>query len=214
MLDLHYPLCKKYFHEAGISEMNKKKRAPADSTALTLAERVRQLRKKNGLTLEALAVASGVSRSMLSQIERGQANPTLTVACRIAQAFSISIGELVHEPWTQSGIEVIRANDAANLYRVDDECRIRTLSPLNMEKNIEFYEISLAPGAELASRAHFEGTRELFTLYQGEAKITSGKDRCRLKKGDSAHYQADVEHAIVNTGTERAEGYLVVTYDN
>ncbi|WP_428608972.1 helix-turn-helix domain-containing protein [Sedimenticola sp.] len=185
-----------------------------DNTALTLAERVKQLRKKQGLTLEALAVASGVSRSMLSQIERGQANPTLTVACRIAQAFSISVGELVHEPWTQSGIEVIRADDASHLYRADDQCRIRTLSPLNMEKSIEFYEISIAPGAALHSAPHFEGTKELFTLHKGAVEIRSDADHCSLKKGDSAHYRADVAHSICNIGSGRAEGYLVVTYSS
>ncbi len=184
-----------------------------DNTASTLAERVRVLRKKQGLTLEALAVASGVSRSMLSQIERGQANPTLTVACRIAQAFSISVGELVHEPWTQSAIEVIRADDATHLYRADDQCRIRTLSPLNMEKQIEFYEISIAPGASLSSAAHFEGTRELFTLHKGAVEIHAGLDHCVLKRGDSAHYRADQAHSIENRGSGRAEGYLVVTYD-
>ncbi|TVO78699.1 helix-turn-helix domain-containing protein [Sedimenticola selenatireducens] len=183
-----------------------------DNTASTLSERVKLLRKKSGFTLEELSMASGVSRSMLSQIERGQANPTLTVACRIAQAFSISIGELVHEPWTQSGIEVIRADDASHLYRSDDQCRIRTLSPLNMEKSIEFYEISIAPGAALTSAAHFEGTKELFTLNKGSVAIVSEADQCTLKKGDSAHYRADVEHSIRNVGNGRAEGYLVVTY--
>jgi transcriptional regulator with XRE-family HTH domain len=188
--------------------------ADIDNTASTLSERVKLLRKKSGFTLEALAMASGVSRSMLSQIERGQANPTLTVACRIAQAFSISIGELVHEPWTQSGIEVIRADDASHLYRSDDQCRIRTLSPLNMEKSIEFYEISIAPGAALTSAAHFEGTKELFPLNKGSVAIVSEVDQCTLKKGDSAHYRADVEHSIRNVGNGRAEGYLVVTYTN
>jgi len=90
-----------------------------ESASLDLAERVKRLRKKEGLTLEGLATASGVSRSMLSQIERGQANPTLTVACRVAQAFGISVGELVDQPWTRSSIEVIRADDESHLYRAD-----------------------------------------------------------------------------------------------
>ncbi|MFT4608600.1 MAG: transcriptional regulator with XRE-family HTH domain, partial [Chitinophagales bacterium] len=66
----------------------------ADLTNQVLQDRVTLLRKKNKLTLNQLASLSGVSRSMLSQIERGQANPTLAVTFRIAQAFGISIGEL------------------------------------------------------------------------------------------------------------------------
>ena len=186
----------------------------SENSALDLAERVKRLRKKSALTLADLALHSGVSRSMLSQIERGQANPTLTVACRIAEAFGISVGELVDQPWTRSSIEVIRADDDSHLYRSDDECKIRTLSPLNMEKDIEFYEVTLAVGGTLASAAHFEGTRELFTLHQGEVKIVSGQDSCTLKKGDSAHYQADVPHSIHNLGESEAEGFLVVTYNS
>jgi len=185
-----------------------------ESASLDLAERVKRLRKKEGLTLEGLATASGVSRSMLSQIERGQANPTLTVACRVAQAFGISVGELVDQPWTRSSIEVIRADDESHLYRADEECRIRTLSPLNMEKDVEFYEVTITPGGALASAAHFEGARELFTLHRGEVEIVSGEDSSNLKKGDSAHYQADIPHSINNLGSDDAEGFLVVTYTN
>ncbi|CAN0581959.1 unnamed protein product, partial [Ectocarpus sp. 12 AP-2014] len=67
----------------------------SDQTSRLLGDRVSQLRQIQSLTLEQLASASGVSRSMLSQIERGQANPTLAVTQRIAQTFGISIGELV-----------------------------------------------------------------------------------------------------------------------
>ena len=71
-----------------------------NSTGQALGSKVIELRKKHKLTLDQLAATSGVSRSMLSQIERGQANPTLTVTFRIAQAFHMSIGELVDQPCT------------------------------------------------------------------------------------------------------------------
>ena len=105
-----------------------------DPASHVLCNRVTELRKKHKLTLDQLASASGVSRSMLSQIERGQANPTLTVTFRIAQAFGMSIGELVDQPWQTSTIEVVHGEDKSNLFRADKECQIRTLSPLHMEK--------------------------------------------------------------------------------
>ena len=200
--------------------MRKSNNMPKDTeiknqdTSQALANRVKRLRKRKGQTLESLASSCGVSRSMLSQIERAQANPTLAVACRIAQAFSISVGELVDEPWTRSAIELIHGDDPAHLYQSDDKCRIRTLSPLNMEKNIEFYEITLSTGASLQSAAHFEGTWELFTLSKGGVEIFAGDDLSRLTKGDSAHYRADIQHSISNSGHGEAKGYLVVTYNN
>ncbi|WP_240455682.1 helix-turn-helix domain-containing protein [Halomonas faecis] len=177
-----------------------------------LASRVVELRKKRGLTLEQLAAASGVSRSMLSQIERGRANPTLAVTLRIAQAFGLNIGELVDQPWTASRIEVVRSDDASQLFRDDRDCRIRTLSPLHLEKSVEFYEVRLAPNARLHSAAHFEGTRELLTVTQGRAVVEAGDNRCELGPGDSAHYHADLEHAIANVGDAELVGFLVVTY--
>ncbi|WP_240454082.1 XRE family transcriptional regulator [Halomonas sp. NO4] len=186
--------------------------AVGDAGSQVLSSRVIELRKKRGLTLEQLAAASGVSRSMLSQIERGRANPTLAVTLRIAQAFGLNIGELVDQPWAASRIEVVRSDDASQLFRDDRECRIRTLSPLHLEKNVEFYEVRLAARARLASAPHFEGTRELLTVTEGRARIQAGDNRCELGPGDSAHYHADLEHTIENTGDTELVGFLVVTY--
>ena len=176
-----------------------------------LCHRVTDLRKKHKLTLDQLAATSGVSRSMLSQIERGKANPTLAVTFRIAQAFGITIGELVDQPWSAPSIEVIHGDDANNLFRADRDCRIRTLSPLHMERNIEFYELWLAPGAELRSAAHYEGTRELLTVADGKADIESGESVRSIGSGDSAHYRADLPHCIRSSGDTALQAYLVVT---
>ncbi|WP_258801396.1 helix-turn-helix domain-containing protein [Halomonas sp. DQ26W] len=195
--------------------MNDRTRAAepqGETGSQVLSSRVIELRKKRNLTLEQLAAASGVSRSMLSQIERGRANPTLAVTLRIAQAFDMNIGDLVDQPWTASRIEVVRSDDASQLFRDDHECRIRTLSPLHMEKNVEFYEIRLAPGARLQSAAHFDGTRELLTVNQGRARIVAGENHCELNPGDSAHYHADLEHTIENRGEGELLSFLVVTY--
>ena len=180
--------------------------------AQVLCEKVKGLRKDKGWTLERFSAISGVSRSMLSQIERGQANPTLAVACRIAQAFSISVGALVDEPWTASAIEVIRGDDPTFLYRSDSQCKIRTLSPLNMEKNIEFYELSISVDAQLKSAAHFEGTREFITVEKGSVEILAWVDSSVLREGDSAHYRGDLEHQIKNVGEIEAVCFLVVSY--
>ena len=131
-----------------------------DPLTQLLCDRVRSLRKKRGWTLEELSVACGVSRSMLSQIERGQANPTLAVTYRIAEAFGMQLGELVDAPSATARIDVIRADDRKHHYRSDRYCRIRTLSPLHLEKDVEFYELLLRPGGSLRSAPHFEGTRE------------------------------------------------------
>jgi transcriptional regulator with XRE-family HTH domain len=174
--------------------------------------RVRELRAKKGWTLEQLASLSGVSRSMLSQIERNAANPTLAVAYRIAQAFGLSLSDLVDAPLKKSSIEVIRHDDRTYLFRDDPECRIRTLSPLPLEKDVEFYELTLKAGGVLDSAAHFTGTREFLAVERGSLRVTSGEDVCELHAGDSAHYAADVPHRIENRGRREAVAFLVDIY--
>lgn len=177
-----------------------------------LRDRVREMRKKRGWTLEQLSVACGVSRSMLSQIERGQANPTLGVAYRIAQAFGLALGEMIDAPSAASKIETIRAGDRKHMFRSDRGVRIRTLSPLHLEKDVEFYEVRLRPGGALRSAAHFAGTSEFLAVEQGSIRIRAAEDACELHQGDSAHYPADVPHAIENTGTNEAVVFLVDIY--
>ena len=183
-----------------------------DSIGHALCQRVRELRRKKGWTLEQTSAACGVSKSMLSEIERGRANPTLAVAYRIAQAFGMTIGEMIESPLAASRIDVIRADDRSYQYRSDRHCRIRTLSPLHLEKSVEYYEIVLRPGGALKSLPHFAGARELLTVQKGAVRITSGEDHEQLTQGDSAHYPADQPHSIENTGAEEAVLYLVVTY--
>jgi transcriptional regulator with XRE-family HTH domain len=177
-----------------------------------VCQRMRTMRKKRGWTLEQLARQSGVSRSMLSQIERGGANPTLGVAFRIAQAFGLSLGDLVDDAASRTRIEVIRADDTRHLFREDEQVRIRTLSPLNLEKDVEFYELLLKPGGVLASEPHFAGTREFLTIEKGAARLVAGDQTRELGPGDSAHYPADVPHRIENAAPGETLAFLVDIY--
>jgi len=192
--------------------MGRPPKSPAPAGEPALGERVKELRKKKGWTLDELSAACGVSRSMLSQIERNGVNPTVAVALRIAQAFAIPLGSLVEAPEAPAAIEVVLAGDRSTHFRSDKDCRIRTLSPLHLEKDVEFYEIRLKPGGALRSAAHFAGTREILTVHQGAARVRSGGASRELAAGDSAHYPADVPHEIVNTGRDTLIAFLVDLY--
>lgn len=186
--------------------------APAAAISENLGRRVRKLRSDRGWSLEELAAASGVSRSMLSEIERENANPTLSVTHRIASAFGLSLQDLIETAAAASSIQTIRAADRGQIFRADRQCQIRTLTPLNLEKDVEFYEVTLRRGGALRSQPHYEGTREFLTVETGAVRVESGADRDELAKGDSATYRADVPHAVVNIGRTEAVVFLVVIY--
>ena len=183
-----------------------------DPATSHFSRRLKQLRSERHWSLDKLANASGVSRSMLSQVERNRANPTLAVAFRIASAFGMSLAELVESPGATSSVVVIRAGDHAYHYRSDRDCHIRTLSPLHLEKDVEFYEVQIKEGGELRSAPHFEGTREFLTVQKGRIRVESAGDAEELDRGDSVTYRADVPHAIVNIGKGDAVVFLVDIY--
>jgi uncharacterized cupin superfamily protein len=131
---------------------------------------------------------------------------------RIASAFGMSLGDLLQTPSASSSVRVVRAEDKAYHYKSDKDVRIRTLSPLNLEKDVELYEVQLKAGGALRSAPHYEGTREFLTVQTGEVCVESGSDSEVLSPGDSANYRADLPHAIINRGPGSAVVLLVVIY--
>ncbi len=175
--------------------------------------RIAVLRRSHKITLDQLADRSGVSRSMLSQIERGMANPTLAVAARIAEGFGLSIAHLVEAEIRTSLIEIVGSEDEQAIFADKKGCRVRTLSPLHREKDVEFYELAFSARGTLDSDAHFAGTREILTVASGSVTLTiSGEDPVQLSSGDSANYPADRRHSIANENDQPSVCYLVVTY--
>ncbi len=206
---------KKQNHELGTAEETM---GPAvagmrpEAVGRHLGLRLKLLRAGRGWSLEAMSGASGVSRSMLSEIEREKANPTLAVTMRIAQAFGMSLGDLIGAPDAAATITVIRKHDRAFHYRSEGNCRIRTLSPLHLEKDVEFYEVALGNNGALRSAPHFAGTREFITVVKGLLTLESAGEQDLLHSGDSASYRADVPHALVNAGKTETLVFLVVIY--
>lgn len=174
---------------------------------------LRRLRQDRKLTLEKLASASGVSRSMLSQIERGEANPTFATLWNLTQALGVELSELsggdvveVHH----EAVDVMQPHFTPEIRSQDGLCTLRILSPAGQVGAIEWYEVVMQPGAALRSEPHAGGAAEHFTALDGSFRITSGAAESVLAAGATARYRADVRHAIENTGRGVARGLLVV----
>ena len=179
---------------------------------LDIGGRVKLIRSRNGLSLEALARTSGVSKAMLSQIEQNKANPTVAVLYKISTALNMDISELLDAPRPKRLFNVIRSDEERYIFISNENCTIRTLSPLALEKDIEFYEISLHRGGALESDAHYQGTEEFLTVPKGRVELISAGEKTVLRAGDSAHYAADVPHSIRNLNRSTTTAYLLVKY--
>lgn len=185
-----------------------------DDIVSLLGKHLQQIRKEKKLTLEQLAQKSGVSRSMLSQIERGQANPTFGTLWNLSRALGLDMSELVEEfesnGSAQPKIEHVTAENTPRITNVQKGCKLALLGPPDLVGQFEWYEISIEPNGSLDSQPHTQGCREHLTVLSGEAEVTSGERLLKLSTGDTARYQADVHHAIKCIGQETLSALLIV----
>ena len=174
---------------------------------------LQKMRLERGLTLEDLSRAAGVSKSMLSQIEREKANPTIAVAWRLANALGVSIGELLSaETRPTEAIHLLEAHELPTLPGDHAGYVLRILGPMELAGKFEWYELTLAVGGILASSPHDPGVSEHLTLLQGSMELEVGGETKRLKTGATARYAADRPHSIRNAGKTEAKALLVVTH--
>lgn len=174
---------------------------------------LQKIRLKRGLTLEDLSRAAGVSKSMLSQIEREKANPTIAVAWRLANALGIGIEELLAANTQESeAIHLLEPHETPTLPGNHSGYVLRILGPMDLAGKFEWYELTLAPDGALKSSPHDPGTIEHLTLLNGSVDVEVDGVTKKLKAGGTARYHADKPHAILNAGKSEAKALLVVIH--
>lgn len=164
-----------------------------------LAASLREARKTRGLSLDAVAKLSGVSRSMVSQIERGESSPTVATLWNLTQALQVDFAGLL-EGKAEPGIEVIRAAAAPVILGRGKAVSIRILSPAEAVGEHEVYDLTFGVGGSLESEPHSPGCREHLTVIEGTLRVRSGEEDSVLGPGDTARYPADRDHAIFAEG--------------
>ncbi len=161
-----------------------------------LPARLKEARRAQGLSLEAVANLSGVSRSMVSQIERGESSPTIATLWNLTRALQVDFAGLLEAGDAADHIDVLLAADVPKIENMGQGCRIRILSPPEDVGGHEVYDIRFDAGGALDSQPHGRGTREQLTVLEGQVQLISGAAKSHLDRDDSARYAADVPHMI------------------
>lgn len=183
---------------------------PNHNIAERLAKRLKEARKNKGLSLEATAKLSGVSRSMLSQIERGESSPTVATLWNLTSALQVNFAGLLDEGDAGNQIkEIMRANRTPTIDSQGEGCQIRILSPPDQAGQLEVYEILFAPNGTLTSQPHRLGCVEHLTVLEGKLNVIAGDEAAELTEGDTIRYAADCNHAIAASGIA-AKAVLIV----
>lgn len=175
-----------------------------------IAARVRELRGKGGLSLEALAEASGVSRSMISLIERGESNPTAVLLEKLATGLGVSLASLF-ETTAEPPLPISRRADQVEWRDPESGYLRRNVSPGGFPSPIQIVEVSFPAGARVAyeTAARPGITHQQVWVLEGEIHVTLGEERFELRAGDCLAMVLDRPIAYHNA-TPNPSRYCVI----
>ena len=178
-----------------------------------VGDNLKRERRKQHLTLDALALASGVSKAMLSQIEANKVNPTIGTLWKVVKALNIDFDAVLSgEPAQNKKFDITRAENITSLKTGQSNAVFRVLSPLSMADHLELHLVTLPPGCVHASYPHTPGTEEYLTILSGSVSVTAGENHANLNAGDIIAFQADVEHSLENHSSTPSELYMVIRF--
>lgn len=181
-----------------------------DSINSIVSVNLKLLREKRKLSLDALAKETGVSKSMLGQIERGDVNPTISTVWKIANGLKISFTELMNRPETEH--EMIDSSLLEPLVEDGGKFRNFTMFPFDSKRRFEIFYIEIEAGSHLQAEPHPIGAQEFMTVFSGELTVTVNGEAFCIKKGCAFRFRADCPHGYRNTSSEVCHLSMVICY--
>lgn len=182
------------------------------ASAEQLGKRIRELRNQQGLTLDELAERSGVSRAMLSKIERGENNPTLVVAVKVAVALGLTTAQLIGVEERKQAIKVPKNR---HISFVDPDTNFeRQLFPAFEGRPLEFVRLVIPEGISSGElSAHPIGFVKYIVMEKGTLRVVIGSQEYILEEGDLFFFAADLPHRFDNAGQGSCCCYLIKTME-
>lgn len=181
---------------------------------VVLGARVRALRDASSLSLRDLAARSGVSAPMLSQVERGDTSPTLTVAARIAAGLELRLSQLLRLD-EDGAVTIVRAGERQRGGNTRRGHSFEVMTSGQPGQRAELSRHTLAPGAATGAPddppMHEPGSRETALVEQGAVVLICDGQRHELETGDCVTFDADLPHHFENPGEDEATFLAVVS---
>jgi transcriptional regulator with XRE-family HTH domain len=175
---------------------------------------VKALREASGLSLRDLAARSGVSAPMLSQVERGETSPTLTVAARIAAGLELRLSQLLRLD-EGSPVTVVRAGERRRGGNARRGHRFEVMTAAQPGQRAELSRHTLAPGGATGAAddppMHEPGSRETALVERGSLVLICDGRRHALRAGDCVTFDSDLPHHFENPSEEEASFLAVVS---
>lgn len=161
-----------------------------------LGKTVQRLRKAYNLSLSELAEQSGVAKSIISQIERNETNPTLATIWRLSQALDVSIDRVLVTADDEPFIQKSSRADTPILMSEDGKMKLAIIGWIKTVEWLQWYDVTAEPGAELDSDAHQRGSVECLSVHEGTFEVEIGESIQQAKPGETLRYRCDRPHIV------------------
>lgn len=172
-----------------------------------IAHNLKKLREQRNLSQGQLAELAGVSKVVVSQIEKGDSNPTINTIWKITGALGLSYTSLL-EPETSP--VYIKKADIPEL--VEDKYHLFTYYPKNSDRNFEMYLIELESGCSHTAVGHSANSYEYIMLTEGRITLTVNEQEYTLEKDDALCFNASGAHTYKNNAAYKAKAVLIIQY--
>ncbi len=184
--------------------------AETDALSEKLGQTILRLRTADKLSLGELSDMSGVAKSMISQIEKNETNPSLATLSRLSLALGTSVEAIVSHDDTQDAlIEKLSVKDIPLLRSEDGHCELRIIGSIETVQWVQWYDFKAEPGGVLESSPHPDGSIENLSVLSGEIMVEIGNQKWTVKAGETLRYRGDREHKLTNTGNMPAHATMV-----
>jgi transcriptional regulator with XRE-family HTH domain len=189
-------------------------RTPDLVDPVVIGARVRALRESSSLSLRELALRSGVSAPMLSQVERGETSPTLTVAAKIAAGLDLRLSQLLRLD-EDGAVRIVRVGARRRGGNARRGHRFEVLTGSQPGQRAELSRHTLAPGGATGAAddppMHEPGSRETALVERGSVVLVCDGRSHELADGDCVTFDADLPHHFENPGEDEAAFLAVVS---
>ncbi|WP_271499780.1 helix-turn-helix domain-containing protein [Bradyrhizobium sp. CCBAU 11357] len=182
-----------------------------DALIVELGSRVKRLRTQAGLTLEEFAAQSGVSRAMLSKVERGEKSPTLAIIVRIAKGLNVSMSALMGAEPDAAQVAVIRKANRLAFKDPETGFERHNLSPSHLDNDLEFLLHRIPAGESSGELPPYKvPTEKYLVVHEGELTVQTGEANYVLGTGDSFYFDVREPYRFINAGRIPCAYYLVI----
>jgi XRE family transcriptional regulator, regulator of sulfur utilization len=180
-----------------------------------LSRALQDIRKDKGLSLDATAKLTGVSKAMLGQIERGESSPTVSTLWKIATGLDVSLTTFIEpSPGSYPQATVIRTAEDIRQHPANGGLHIAPLFPFEEALGFEYLELIFEAGYERRSKAHAPGMIEFITVIEGQLDVLSNKKWLPVKAGQTIRFAGDKPHGYRNLNDVDARVISIIHYQN